>query len=142
MNNVCLMGRITADPELKQTTTGVNVCSFTLAVDNGKIDADGNRGAYFFNCIAWRKSAEFVCKFFRKGDMMGVTGELTTRQYKDKDTGKNRTVVEVNVVKTSFAGGKKESSNQPQAQPQNSYASALVADGFEPVASDDGDLPF
>ena len=140
MNSVNLMGRITADPELKQTTTGVNVCSFTVAVDSGKKDADGNRGAYFFTCIAWKATAEFIARYFRKGSMIGVTGELVSRQYKDKETGKNRTAIEVNVIKAYFGGNK---ASGAETQEQTSTASfGIGIDEFQPVASDEGDLPF
>ena len=139
MNSVNMMGRLTADPEARQTTTGVNVCSFSIAVDSGKKDADGNRGAYFFPCIAWRNTAEFIAKYFRRGSMIGITGELTSRQYQDKETGKNRTVIEINVLKADFGGSKASDSQQTSYTPTETMAEEGE---FEAVETDAGDLPF
>ena len=74
MNRVCLLGRITADPELKQTTSGISACSFTLAVDRGFKDAKGERQTDFISCIAWRQTAEFISRYFSKGKMIIVEG--------------------------------------------------------------------
>lgn len=101
MNVVCLMGRMTADAELRKTNTGKAVTTFTVAVDAYK------EATYFINCVAWEKTAEFVSKYFRKGAMIALNGELTTRSYEDKN-GNKRTAVEVLARNVSFCGGKNE----------------------------------
>ena len=90
INNVTLMGRLTAAPELKQTQSGVPVLSFCIAVDRNFQPKDGEKQADFINLVAWRNTAEFIARYFRKGDMIAVTGEIQTRKYQDKD-GNNRT---------------------------------------------------
>ncbi len=108
-NRVILMGRITHDLELKTTPTGVNVCSFSIAVDR-RFQAKGEeRKADFFNIVAWRQQAEFVTKYFAKGRMILVEGELQTRQYTDKN-GQNVRVVEVVADQICFTGEKAQNS--------------------------------
>lgn len=133
LNVVALQGRLTRDPELRQTTSGKNVCSFTIAVDRGFKTADGKTQADFIDCVAWERCSEFICRYFGKGDMIAVDGRLQTRKYQDKN-GNNRTAVEVSVNNAHFAG-KKESSHAapPPAAPDVDY---------EPIADDEGDLPF
>ena len=85
LNDTAIMGRLTADPELRRTSTGTPVCSFTLAVErDGKPGEDGKRATDFIDCVAWRGTAEFLCKFFGKGRMVVATGRLQTRTWKDK----------------------------------------------------------
>lgn len=126
MNAVAILGRLTADPELKSTQSGVNVCQFNVAV-NRKYKQNGERQADFIPCVAWRQTAEFVAKYFGKGRMIGVEGELQTRSFEDKN-GNKRFVMEVVVSSASFAGDKQDASSSPVA-------------GFEEV-TDDNDLPF
>lgn len=153
MNNVSLLGRLTADPELKQTPNGTPVCSFGIAVNRSTTDANGNRQADFLNCVAWRHTAEFITKYFKKGQMLGITGAIQTRQYKEKDTGKQRTAVEIVVNNAYFAGssGNTGSNTNPAAIPNPAAAVGNPAapantfgnlDDFSAIASDDGDLPF
>ena len=147
MNCVNLMGRLTADPELKQTQNGTPVCSFGVAVNRSTTDANGNRQADFINCVAWRQTAEFITKYFKKGQMLGITGAIQTRQYKEKDTGKQRTAVEIVVNNAYFAGssGNPGSNTNPAAAAGNPAAPASTfgnLDDFSAIASDDGDLPF
>ena len=104
INNVTLMGRLTAAPELKQTTNGTSVTAFCIAVDR-RFQKDGDKQADFINCVAWRNTAEFITKYFNKGDMIAVTGEIQTRKYKDNG-GNNRVAVEVVIDNASFCGGK------------------------------------
>jgi len=169
MNVVCLMGRLTADPEIRQTPNGISVCSFSIAVD--RYVKDGDKKTDFINCVAWRSNAENIARFFGKGQMIAINGSIQTRQYQDKDTGKNRTAFEVLVDHFHFTGGKSSGeSQQPapapvqtqapaqsyqqkpqqnwqqQAQqmgfgPQHSRFSTADLDGFSTI-SDDGDLPF
>lgn len=139
LNVVALMGRLVADPQLRQTTTGKNVASFRIAVDRGRKDANGQNQADFFDIVAWDKSAEFICRYFQKGSMIAVEGRLQSRNYQDKN-GSNRTAIEVVACNVSFAGNKEPAQSQNLA---NSAVSAPVAasNEYTPI-EDDGDLPF
>ena len=106
MNNICITGRLTSAPEIKKTTSGVSVCSVSIAVDRD-YKVNGEKATDFIPCIFWRGTAEFVGKYFEKGDMIAVVGSLESRKYKDKD-GNKRTVWEVKADKVNFCGGKKE----------------------------------
>ena len=138
LNVVALMGRLVADPQLRQTATGKNVASFRVAVDRGRKDANGQNQADFFDIVAWDKSAEFICRYFQKGSMIAVEGRLQSRNYQDK-SGNNRSAVEVVVNNVSFAGNK-DAQSQNVA---NRAVSAPVAanNEYDPI-EDDGDLPF
>ena len=121
------MGRLTANPEIRQTPNATSVCSFTIAVDRY---SNGERKADFINCVAWRQNAENIAKFFKKGGLIAIIGSIQTRQYQDKDTGKNRTAFEVLVDRFHFTG------NANNAQPQTD------TDGFATFEDTSGDLPF
>ena len=108
MNNICITGRLTSAPEIKKTTSGVSVCSVSIAVDRD-YKVIGEKATDFIPCVFWRATAEFVGKYFSKGDMIAVVGSLESRKYKDKD-GNSRTVWEVKADKVIFCGGKKEAS--------------------------------
>lgn len=138
LNVVALMGRLVADPQLRQTTTGKNVASFRVAVDRGRKDANGQNQADFFDIVAWDKSAEFICRYFQKGSMIAVEGRLQSRNYQDNN-GSNRTAIEVVASNVSFAGNKPAQSQNVA----NRAASAPVAasNEYTPI-EDDGDLPF
>lgn len=115
MTNVSvLMGRLTKDPELKTTANGYSVCSFSLAVDR-PYKRDGEYETDFINMVAWRSTAEFVAKYFKKGDMMSVVGSIQTRQYEDRD-GHNRTAFEVVANEVSFCGSKQPTEKPKPAQ--------------------------
>lgn len=133
LNNITVVGRITADPELKQVGSGVSVCSFTLAVDRSYTKKGEERETDFIPCTAWRGNADFVAKFARKGDVVGVTGELHSRKYDDKD-GNKRTAYDVVANEISIFNGKKGENGGG-----SSYAEPEPAN--IDVASDD-DLPF
>ena len=117
INRVILMGRLVADPELKTTNSGVSVCSFRIAVDRNYVKNGEQRQADFFDIVAWRSSAEFVCKHFTKGSLIAVDGQLQSRQYQTKD-GSNRSTVEVVADNVSFTGERKE---QKQESGYSSY---------------------
>ena len=117
LNRVVLMGRMVADPELKTTNSGVSVCSFRIAVDRSYVKNGEQRQADFFDIVAWRSSAEFVCRHFTKGSLIAVDGQLQTRQYQTKD-GSNRSAVEVVADNISFTGERKE---QKQESGYSSY---------------------
>ena len=107
INRVILMGRLVADPELKTTNSGVSVCSFRIAVDRSYVKNGEQRQADFFDIVAWRSSAEFVCRHFTKGSLIAIDGQLQSRQYQTKD-GSNRSIVEVVADNVSFTGERKE----------------------------------
>ena len=146
INVVVLMGRLVADPELKQTTTGVSTTSFRIAVDRNFANKEtGERQADFINIVAWRQTADFICKYFRKGSMIAIEGSLQSRSYTDKD-GNNRTVYEVVASNVSFTGSKAESGTRENAVPFEVPATAFSAGSngdFEVVnEQEDDDLPF
>lgn len=149
LNVVAIMGRLVADPELRTTGNGINVCSFRIACDRNFVQQGQERQADFIDVVAWRQSAEFICKYFQKGSLIAVEGSLQSRQYQDKN-GNKRTAVEVLANQINFAGGKK-----PGGQPVDDGGEAPPKDYREPapaysqgsaddfaVISDDDDLPF
>ena len=103
LNIAALMGRLTADPELKSTPQGISVTTFIIAVDRSFVRQGAERKADFINIVAWRNAAEFVCKYFRKGNMIAVNGSIQIRTYQDKN-GVNRKVFEVVADSIHFAG--------------------------------------
>ena len=105
LNVVAIMGRLVADPELRTTQSGTNVCSFRIACDRNFARQGEQRQADFIDIVAWRQQAEFVCKYFQKGSLIAIEGSLQTRQYQDKN-GNNRTAVEVVANNINFAGSK------------------------------------
>lgn len=107
LNVVALTGRLVEDPELKTTGNGVSVCSIRLAVDRDYAPQGQERKADFINVVAWRGTAEFISKYFRKGQMIAVNGSIQTRQYEDRK-GNKRTAVEVVATGVSFCGSKSE----------------------------------
>ena len=140
------MGRLTADPELKQTQSGVFTCTVNVAVQRDYADGSGERQTDFICVVAWRQTAEFICKYFRKGSMIAVVGELRTRTYNDKNhPDVKHYVTEVYADKVSFCGGKNESGGDNKAAPVQTapQASAQVPnlDDFEQIGND-SDLPF
>jgi single-strand DNA-binding protein len=137
INNVTLMGRLTAAPELKQTGSGISVTAFCIAIDR-RFQKDGEKQADFINCVAWRNTAEFIARYFGKGDMIAVTGAIQTRKYQD-NSGNNRVAVEVVIDNASFCGGKNSASTEDSAPQFNPYTNA--GGGFEEIKTDD-DLPF
>lgn len=116
INRVILMGRLVADPELKTTNSGISVTSFRIAIDRNYVKAGEQRQADFFDIVAWRSSAEFVCKHFSRGSLIAVDGQLQSRNYQNKD-GQNRTAIEVVADNISFTGERKDNhpvSRQPE----------------------------
>lgn len=112
MNTVTIMGRFTRDPELRFTQSNVAVTSFALAV-NRPVSKDKDQQADFIDCVAWRNTAEFVSRYFGKGDMIGITGHLQTRNYEDKN-GVNRKVTEVLVDRCDFCGSRNNDNSHNQ----------------------------
>ena len=136
LNHSELMGRLTADPELRYTGSGTAVTSFTLANDTGRKRGDGSRITNFIDCVAWRQQAEFAAKYLTKGRLIVVEGEMTPRTYDDKN-GVRHKVTELTVDKIHFADSKNGGDN---AAADTAPASS-TPDGFTEVGSDE-DLPF
>lgn len=130
LNIVAIMGRLVADPELRTTAGGVNMARFRIACDRSFARQGEQRQTDFLDVVAWRNTADFVCKYFSKGSLIALQGRLQTRQYQDKN-GNNRTAVEIVAEQVSFTGEKAQSA--PAAPDPD--------DDFREV-DDDGDLPF
>lgn len=111
LNKVILTGRMTAKPELKTTTSGVSVTSFSLAVQRNFKNGNGEYDTDFLNCVAWRNQAEFITKYFDKGQLITVVGSLTSRRYED-NSGNKRTAFEVVVDEAMFAESKAQGDNK------------------------------
>lgn len=142
INSVCLMGRLTYEPELRMTPSGVAVISFQVACDRNYQKSGEERKADFIDVTAWRQTAEFVSRYFHKGSMIAVQGSIQTENYTDKD-GNKRKQVQVVADQVSFCGSKAETGIGAQSftQPAPSYASADNSD-FEEIIDDDDELPF
>ena len=143
LNVVVLMGRLVADPQLRQTPQGTSVASFRIAVDRNFARQGEQRQADFIDIVAWRQQAEFVSKYFQKGSPIVVEGSLQTRQYQDKN-GNNRKAVEINAERVFFCGGKQtqENAETPAQSHTASNESTLDTSGcFAPIEEDE-DLPF
>ncbi len=146
LNKVILGGRIATDPELKQTPSGVSVISFSLAVNRAYSSKDGERQADFINIVAWRQTAEFISRFFRKGSSICILGSIQTRSWTDQN-GNKRYATEVVADEANFVDSKSESnggqgSYVPDAYSTPAYATPAASEPkFEEIADDD-DLPF
>ena len=157
LNVVAIMGRLVADPELRTTPQGINVCSFRIACDRNFARQGEQRQADFIDIVAWRQQAEFVSKYFQKGSLIAIEGSLQTRQYQDKN-GNNRTAVEVVANNINFAGPK---SSSPASNGDAGYGAPMAAPAPRPAVQaapapsysagsnddfalieDEGDLPF
>ena len=134
MNQVCIIGRLTATPELRHTGTGKPVCNFSIAVERKYKDADKNPIVDYYDCVIWNRQAEFLAKWFDKGVRVGLTGELQTRTW-EKDGRKNK-AVEILVATVEFADGKRSANEVSTSSP------AQVEDDEFVLLDDDMDLPF
>ena len=155
MNKIILVGRLTKDPEIRSTSAGITTANFTVAVNRRYKNKEGGYDADFLPCVAFRTTADFVGKFFKKGSLIGVEGSVQTRSY-DAQDGTKRYVTEVVVENVEFVGGK----NEGTAQSNNDYADAPseapidvmpeydipASDPYEnydkEVSLSDNDLPF
>lgn len=154
LNHIVLMGRLTRDPELRYTGSNIPVTSFSVAVDRDTKDADGERQVDFINCVAWRKTGEFVSKYFSKGNMILVSGKLQIRTYDDRE-GKHRTAAEV-VADSVYFGEAKKSISDKLDELENRFPSAFQTGQaaqtrfeetvgrprFSEMDEADGELPF
>ena len=159
LNVVAIMGRLVADPELRTTQQGTNVCSFRIACDRNFARQGEQRQADFIDIVAWRQQADFVCKYFQKGSLIAIDGRLQSRSYQDKN-GQNRTAVEIVANNVNF-GSSKESicpstENAPEnaaAAPERTQSVQRTTQSAAPryssgnnedfaMIEDEGDLPF
>ena len=138
-NIVVLTGRLTADPELKTTPNGISVTSFSIAVGR-RYRAGEEAQADFINIVAWRQTAEFISKYFKKGSMIGIEGSIQTRKYTDKN-GNNRTSFEVVANNIQFVESKRDSGPADTGAPA-SFSNADASDFAEIDNGMDDDLPF
>ena len=151
LNVIAIMGRLVADPELRTTPAGVNVCRFRIACDRNFAKPGEQRQADFVDIVAWRAQADFVCKYFSKGSLIAINGRIQTRNYQDKN-GNNRTAFAVVAENINFGGSKGTSSAKvddggeaaprseawPKADPPANYGGV---DDFA-VIDDNDDFPF
>lgn len=151
MNQIELVGRLTRDPEVKNTTSGMTVASFTLAVERD-FASNGVKETDFINCVAWRNPGEYAAKYFKKGSLVAVIGRLQIRNWEDKDKNK-RSTTEVVVNSLYSLGSKSDNGNTEQSAPapkntqSNTYKSSKPvnnkpASDFVPVEDDEVPLPF
>ena len=138
LNSVCLMGRLTADPELKSTQSGVSVCSFRIAVDRTYQPKGQEKQTDFINIVTWRGTAEFVSRYFRKSQLVAVQGSIQTSQYTDRD-GNMRTAFDVVADNVFFAEKKAESGETKQGAGYDH--SPDIQGDFEEIIGDES-LPF
>ena len=138
LNKVILGGRVTADPELKQTPQGISVCSFSIAVN--RRSKDGQAPADFINCQAWRATAEFISRYFKKGSSICLVGSLQTRTWTDQQ-GNKRYATEVVADEAYFVDSKSDNGSVPSFAADAAAFQAQQAPKFEEIEGDD-DLPF
>lgn len=138
MNKWCGVGRLTKDPEIKLTSNQTKFCQFTLAVDRRFKDQNGQRQADFINCLAWRQTAEFIAKYFKKGNRIGVVGSIQTRSYDDQN-GQKRFITEVVVDEAEFV----ESTNKADdTEKKETEAPVEIEPNTDEVMTEGGQLPF
>lgn len=146
MNRTTIMGRLVRDPELRRTANGTAVTTITLAVDRDVKNQNGERVADFFDVIAWRNTAEYVCKYFTKGRMAAVDGRLQTRAWTDKDGNKHK-AVEIIAESIYFGDSRKSDDSGAPAAAHSAPASepadsSFDGDDFAEYDDSDEDLPF
>jgi single-strand DNA-binding protein len=150
LNKVILGGRLTSDPELRQTTSGIPACSFTVAV-NRRRSGEGEQQADYISCQAWRQTAEFLCRYFRKGSSVCVVGSIQTRTWTDQNNQKHYST-EVVADEISFVDSRGENSASvaPNTSAPTNSAPTYVPDAYKPNSGgqaqfelvEDEDLPF
>lgn len=133
MNKVCIVGRLTKEPEVKMTSNQTEYCNFTVAADRKFKDKDGNRQADFIMCVAWKQTATFIQKYFHKGSRIGLSGSIQTRTFEDKE-GRTVYVTEVLVEDAEFV--------ESASKTEQTTAPAPIPEPEEPVQEPSGTLPF
>lgn len=149
LNTITLMGRLTKDPELRNTAQGTAVASFSLAVERDYAPNGGSKETDFIDIVAWRSTAEFVSKYFSKGQLVAVTGRLQIRDWTDSDSVRHR-IAEVVASNVYFAEAKRErekknADTERYSTPRSTepyYATPVTGSDFAELDDDDGDLPF
>ena len=147
MNKIILIGRLTKDPEVKETQSQISVCTFTVAVDRKFKTATGERQSDFLTCVAWRQQADLLGRYFQKGSKIGIVGNLQSRSY-DNNEGKKVYVTEVVVDEIEFMDSKQSGTSGSVGEGAQ-HAAAMtpppapsVDSGFYPAMDDDTTLPF
>lgn len=146
LNKAVLCGRLTADPELKQTPNDVAVCSFTLAINRRFTREGEQQQADFINCVAWRQTAEFISRYFHKGSSLCISGSIQTRSWTDSN-GQKRYATDVVVDEAMFVDSKNEGGQAqqqgyiPEAYGAPTFSAGADTPNFEEIKTDD-DLPF
>ena len=140
LNKVILMGRFTRDPELRSTPQGTSTCAFSIAVDRNFVRQGEERKADFINCVAWRQTAEFISKYFKKGSLVALEGSIQTRSWDDNE-GKKRYATEVIVNQVYFAESKRDSQSDMIEDSYSSNDFGSLPEPISPMGTDD-DLPF
>lgn len=142
MNCVQLVGRLTSTPELKQTQSGISTTRFTVAVDRRYQKSGEEKRADFINCVAWRQTAEFVCKYFTKGQRIGLEGRITTDKYQDKD-GNMRFITDVDVNNVEFVESKgSNGGGYTRPATQNMVDALVESAGDGEIDDSNSKLPF
>ncbi len=148
LNKAVLMGRLTADPELRKTPNGTSVTSFSIAVNRPRFNKESADVADFIDCVAWRTTAEFISKWFQKGQMIAITGRIQTRTWTDKQDQKRKNV-EISVDEAFFADSKREGGgSQQRSTGGGNTVDPMTFDlgpsenEFASMDMDDSDLPF
>ena len=134
MNKVILTGNLTRDPELTETTSGVSICRFAIAVNRNYSGSDGERKTDFFNCTAWRGLGETISRYAKKGKKIAVVGSVEMRNYEDRD-GNKRTAVDINVQEAEFLSPRDTDDDEREAKPTRPSSKLQSFD-------DDSDIPF
>ncbi len=137
LNRTVLVGRLTRDPELRYTENGTAVANFTIAVNRPFTNQQGERDADFINCVIWRRPAENLANYMKKGSQIGVDGRIQSRTFEDKD-GKTVYVTEVVADSVQFLESKSNNASKPKQEPSNN----MFENDGQPLDIDDSDLPF
>lgn len=140
LNHIVLQGRFTREPELRRTASGTAVCSFSLAVDRDVKNQDGSRATDFIDHVAWRGTAEHICKYFHKGSAAITEGRLALRDWTDREGNKHRSA-EV-IVENIYFGESKKSEGAAQGGGGSEPAYSGGGSDFAEIGEDDGELPF
>lgn len=142
LNHITIMGRLTRDPEYRTTSSNLSVANFSVAVDRDFPGQSGEKETDFIDCVAWRKTAEFLIKYFTKGDMIVVSGRLQIRPWTDKDGNKRRTA-EIVADNIYFGGSKRDADTSTYRPSAPTYGTVPTpASNFELLDGPDEQLPF
>ena len=141
LNHIVIMGRLTREPEYRTTGNGTSVVNFTVAVDRDFSGQDAEKETDFIDCVAWRKTAEFVTRYIRKGAMVVVSGRLQIRSWTDKDGNRRRTA-EVIADSVYFGESKKSAESNTGVSTGNSFDAPAAAQDYAVLEDDDAQLPF